>query len=66
MQHRTLRVPYEGSDLVADDMGSVIELLEYLMGDDGWVEDSLSNREVYENNKKKLMELLYNYDAWWD
>jgi hypothetical protein len=66
MQYRTLKVPYEGHKLVADEMGSAVDLLEYFMGDDGWVQDSVSNPEAYESNKKKLMELLYNFDCWWD
>lgn len=66
MQRRTLMVPYEGHELIADEMGAVVDLLEYFIGDEGYVADSFSNQEVYESNKKKLWDLLNNFDAWWD
>ena len=66
MQRRTLMVPYEGHELIADDQGAVVDLLEYLIGDEGYVADSYSNREVYESNKKKLWDLLNMFEVWWD
>ncbi len=66
MQHRTLMVPYDGHELVANEMGAVVDLLEYFIGDEGYVADSFSNREIYESNKKKLWGLLNNFDTWWD
>lgn len=50
------------ADKMADDMETVVNLLEYFMGDEGWVND----RDKYTDNKKELMDLLSNFDHWWD